>query len=164
MGLKKEDFKVGQLVYFGDTTKDSSRFGGKTSRGVILKLNPKRAKVKSLDPAGKWPAGCIWTCSYGGLVPVVGGDEVSNEMTMRSFQTPEDQGVKAWSAAQKNKAALPERLSPEDEHIVRAIDEIYGRLEECEGRRRNELSFKIQLLFRALGREVSREEARGLLA
>lgn len=162
--MRKEDFKVGQLVYFGDTTKQTSRFKGKMSRGVILKLNPKRAVVKSLDPAGKWPAGVEWRCGYGNLVPVVGGDEVSNEMTMRSFEKPDDPAVKAWAAAQKNKAPLPKNLSSEDEHIVRAINEIYERLDECDQKERNRLSLKINLLFRAIGREVSREEAKGLLA
>lgn len=161
--MRKEDFKVGQVVYFGDTISDSSKFGGRMSRGVILKLNPKRAKLKSLDRAGKWPAGVIWHCHYATLVPVVGGDEVANEMTMRSFEKPDDPAVKAWSAAQKNKAPLPEKLSPEDEHIVRAIDEIYDRIDDCDQRERNHLSLKINLLFRAIGREVSREEAKGLL-
>lgn len=161
--MRKEDFKVGQMVYFGDTNRETTRFGGKMSRGVIIKLNPKRAKVKSIDPAGRWPAGAIWTCSYSGLVPVVGGEEVSNEMTMRSFENPDDVGVKAWSAAQKNKPHLPESLSPEDEHIVRAINEIYDRIDDCTQKERNALSLKINLLFRAIGREVSREEARGLL-
>jgi len=163
MMLKKEDFSVGQLVYFGDTDKVTSRFGGKKSKGVIVKLNPRRAKVKALEPAGRWPAGAVWACGYGSLVPVVGGEEISNEMTMRSFQTPDDNAIKAWSAAQKNKKPLPEKLPPEDEHLVRAVNEIYDRLDECDGGSRNELCRKIQLIFRALGREVSREEARGLL-
>lgn len=161
--MKKEDFKVGQLVYFGDTIGDSYKFGGKMCRGVIIKINPKRAKVRALDPVGKWPAGCLWTCHYFTLVPVVGGDEVSNEMTMRSFEKPNDPAVKAWSAAQKNKPPLPETLAPDDEYIVRAINEIYERIDDCEQKERNELSRKIYLLFRAIGREVSREEARGLL-
>lgn len=161
--MRKEDFKVGQVVYFGDTISHSAKFGGKMHRGVILKLNPKRAKLKSLDPASKWPAGVIWHCHYQFLVPLVGGDEVANEMTMRSFEKPDDPAVKAWSAAQKNKAPLPESLSPEDEHIVRAINEIYEKIDDCDQRGRNDLSLKINLLFRAIGREVSREEAKGLL-
>jgi hypothetical protein len=157
--MKKEDFKVGMIVKFG-----RDRFGpGSMPRGVIVKINPKKAKVKSLDPAGKWPAGCIWTCPYGGLVPFVGGDEVSNEMTMRSFENPNDLGVKAWSAAQKSKPDLPDSLPAEDEHIVRAIHELYLRLEDLDGADRIGPSGKIHLLFRALGREVSREEAENLL-
>lgn len=157
--MKKEDFKVGMIVRFG-----RDRFGvNGMARGVIIKVNPKKAKVKSLDPAGKWPAGCIWTCPYGGLEPVVGGDEISNEMTMRSFEKPDDSAIRAWSAAQKSKKELPKTLPQEDEHIVRAIHEIYTMLEDAEGARRIELSQKIHLLFRALGREVSRDESESLL-
>jgi hypothetical protein len=157
--MKKEDFKVGMVVKFG-----RDRFGaGSMPRGVIIKINPKKAKVKSLDPAGKWPAGCIWTCPYAGLVPFIGGDEISNEMTMRSFANPNDTAIKAWSAAQKLKPDLPERLSSEDEHIVRAIHELYLKLHELEGAERIVPSGKIHLLFRVLGREVSRDEAESLL-
>jgi hypothetical protein len=157
--MKKEDFKVGMIVRFA-----RERFGANgMPRGVIIKVNPKRAKVKSLDPAGKWPAGGIWTCHYGSLEPLVGGDEISNEMTMRSFEKPDDPAIRAWSAAQKSKKELPDNLPREDEHIVRAIQEIYSLLEDAEGAKRIELSQKIHLLFRAFGREVSREESESLL-
>lgn len=161
--MKKEDFKVGQLVYFGDTTSHTSKFGGKASRGVIIKLNPKRAKVKSIDPAGKWPAGCVWTCHYSRLVPVVGSDESINEMTMRSFEKPDDYAVKAWSAAQKNKTSLPETLSAEDEFVMRAVCEIYGKIDDVENKVRYELSSKLALLFRVLGSEVLKSDAEAWL-
>lgn len=156
--MKKEDFQVGMIVRFG-----ADRFEADCMpRGVIIKVNPKRAKVKSLDRAGKWPAGAVWTCGYGGLVPVFGGNEVSNEMTMRSFERPDDPAVKAWSARQKAMAAKPKSLQPEDKHIMRAIHEIWQRLEarpEIDGKKRNELSRKINLLFRFMGREITKEEA-----
>jgi hypothetical protein len=157
--MKKEDFQVGMIVRFA-----ADRFGpDKMPRGVIIKINPKRAKVKSLDPVGKWGLGGIWNCSYSGLVPVVGGDEVSNEMTMRSFENPDDPGIKAWSAAQKSKPDLPDSLPAEDEHIVRAIHELYLKLHDLDGADRIGPSGKIHLLFRAIGRELSREEAESLL-
>jgi len=152
--MKKEDFQVGMIVKFG-----RDRFGQENmARGVIIKVNPKKAKVKSLEQAGKWPAGSIWTCPYGGLVPVVGGSEVSNEMTMRSFEKPNDTAVKAWSARQKVMEAKPRSLKAEDKHIMRAIHEIYQSLGLCEGRRKDELSMKISLLFRVIGREIPKEE------
>lgn len=162
--MRKEDCKVGMLVYFGDATKTSRRFKGKASRGVILKLNPKRAKVRSLDPAGRWPAGVTWNCSYGSLVPVVGGDEVTNEMTMRSFENPGDAGIKAWSEAQKSRKTLPESLKSEDEHLMRAICEIYGKIDDVQTRERGELSMKLNLLFRAIGFEVTKTEAEAWMA
>jgi hypothetical protein len=157
--MKKEDFKVGMVVRFG-----SDRFGIKNMpRGVIIKINPKRAKIKTIDPAGRWPAGCIWSCHYSGLFPVVEVEEVSNEMTMRSFERPNDTAIKAWSAAQKSKGELTDSLQDEDEHIVRAIYELYIKLKDSEGEARFGPSDKIHLLFRALGREVSEEEARTLI-
>lgn len=160
MRLTKADFRVGQLVQFGSTVNptDIRRFKGVVARGVIVKLNPKKAKVKALDPLSKWPAGAVWSCPYGTLVPVVGGAEVTNEMTMKSFETPDDTAVKAWSAAQKSNPPLPKDMSAEDEHIMRAIHEIYLKIDEP-GEDRNELSRKITLLFRAVGREVGKEEA-----
>jgi len=150
--MKKEDCQVGMVVRFG-----ADRFGIEhMPRGVIIKINPKRAQVKSLDQAGKWPAGAVWRCPYGGLVPVVGGNEVANEMTMRSFERPDDPAVKAWSARQKAMEAKPKSLQPEDKHIMHAIYEIYQRLDDCTARERNHLSQKINLLFRFIGREVTK--------
>lgn len=157
--MRKEDCKKGMLVYFGDTTHESSRFGGKIARGVVIKVNPKRAKVKSIDPAGGHPAGCIWNCSYFHIFPVVGGEEISNEMTMRSFENPDDLAVKTWSEAQKSQKDLSKDLLPEDKYIMHAIHEIYVKLEDLNGKDRSFLSDKINILFRALGREVSKKES-----
>jgi hypothetical protein len=84
-------------------------------------------------------------------------------MTMRSFERPNDTAIKAWSAAQKSKGELTDSLQDEDEHIVRAIYELYIKLKDSEGEARFGPSDKIHLLFRALGREVSEEEARTLI-
>jgi hypothetical protein len=155
--MKKEDFQVGMIVRFA-----ADRFGpDKMPRGVIIKINPKRAKVKSLDPAGKWGLAGIWNCSYSGLVPVVGGEEVSNEMTMRSFEKPDDQAVKTWSTRQKKQREISRAIKPEDRHIIRAIDRIYDQLEKDSASNLDtrDLSCKIHLLFRAIGRDISKEEA-----
>jgi hypothetical protein len=77
---------------------------------------------------------------------------------MRSFETPNDTAVKAWSARQKSMESVPKSLKAEDKHIMRAIHEIYQRLDKCGVRERNELSAKITLLFRAIGREVPKYE------
>lgn len=147
------------LVYFGDVHRASSRFGGKMSRGVVIKVNPKKAKVKSIDPAGRHPEGSVWSCPYSLIAPVVGGEEVEAEMTMRSFANPNDEAVKAWSAAQMSQKEMSGVLLPEDEHIMRAIHEIYTKLDSTEGRARISLSEKINILFRAFGREVTKNEA-----
>ena len=157
--MRREDCKKGMLVYFGDTIDVSDRFGGKMSRGVVIKVNPKRAKVKSLDPAGKHPAGIVWTCHYSRISPVVGGEEVACEMAMRSFANPSEEAIRVWSEAQKSQGEVSKELLPEDIHIMRAIHEIYTKLESLEGRGRVPMCEKINVLFRALGREVSKEEA-----
>ena len=156
--MRKEDCKKGMLVYFGDTIDVSDRFGGKMSRGVVIKVNPKRARVRSIDPAGKYPAGVVWTCHYSRISPVVGGEEVASEMAMRSFANPGEEAIRVWSEAQKSQGEMQEFLH-EDIHIVRAIHEIYTKLDSLEGRGRIPMCEKINILFRALGREVSKEEA-----
>lgn len=152
--MKREDCKVGMIVQFQDTF----------DRGVVLKVNPKMVRVKLLDDHRHWRAGTTLRCQYSLVAPLVSaGDEISNEMTMRSFQDPDDKGVKAWSAAQQNRGGVPTDGPPEDELIVRAILEIYSRLEDLNGRARYDLSHKINLLFRAVGHEFTREEAERFL-
>lgn len=146
--MKKEDCKKGMIVMFGDDK----------CRGVIVKINPKRAKVSTLDPHKNRRAGLTWSVPYPMMWPVVGGDEVSNEMTMKSFQDPDHNAIKAWSEAQK--AIRPKReYIFEDVMIMQAIHAIYLRLDGVEGTNRRELSEKINLLFRAIGRDVSKSEA-----
>lgn len=152
------------LVYFGDVHRASSRFGGKMSRGVVIKVNPKKAKVKSIDPAGRHPEGSVWSCPYSLIAPVVGGDEVEAEMTMRSFANPNDEAVKAWSAAQMSQKEMSGALLPEDEYILRAIVEIYTKIDVEKGREMVLLLEKINILFRAYGRNISKKDAEELLS
>lgn len=152
--MRREDCKVGMVVQFQDTF----------DRGVVLKVNPVMVRVKLLDDHRHWRAGTTLKCQYSLIAPfVAAGEEVSNEMMMRSFQDPEDKAVKAWSAAQKNRGSVPTDCPPEDELIVRAILEIYSRLDDLNGKARFDLSHKINLLFRAVGHEFTREEAEKFL-
>lgn len=146
--MKKEDCKKGMLVIFGEDK----------CRGVIVKLNPKRAKVTTLDPHKNRMVGLTWSVPYRMMWPLVGREEVSNEMVMKSFQEPNNVAIKVWSEAQK--AIRPKReYIFEDAMIMQAIHTIYVRLEGVEGINRRELSEKINLLFRAIGRDVSKSEA-----
>ena len=61
----KDDFKVGQNVYFG-------RRHGEQTLGVIEKKNPTKAKVRTLEVRGQSrerDAGVIWTVSYSLMRP-----------------------------------------------------------------------------------------------
>lgn len=147
--MKKEDCKKGMTVQFG---KDMCR-------GVVIKVNPKRAVVSSLDEHKKRQAGLTWCVPYGIMWPLVGGDEIENEMAMLSFANPNGNAVKAWSEARISQKTIHSELLAEDACIMRAIHEIYTRLESTEGRARISLSEKINILFRAFGREVARNEA-----
>lgn len=147
--MRKEDCKKGMIVQFGDDM----------CRGVVTKVNPKRALVATLDGHKGRRSGIEWRVPYGIMWPVVGGDEVGNEMTMRSFQEPDSRAVKTWSEAQRSQKEISKELLVEDVYIMRAIHEIYKKLESTEGRARISLSEKINILFRAFGREVTKNEA-----
>lgn len=162
--MRKEDCKKGMLVYFGDVHRESSRFGGKMSRGVVIKVNPKKAKIQSIDPVGRWGPGSVWAWPYSLIAPVVGGDEVEAEMTMRSFANPNEEAVKAWSAAQMSQKEINNDLLPEDGHILRAIVEIYTKIDVEQGREMVPLLEKINILFRAYGRQISKADAEELLS
>ena len=143
--MKKEDCRKGLVVLFGEDN----------CRGVIVKINPKMAKVSTLDShRGKRP-GLTWCVPYAMLSPVV-GTEMGTEMAMRSFASPEDAAVKTWASHQP-KTDIPERLEEEDYHILAAIHILYKKLEGIEGRDRVRTSEKIHLMFRAIGQEVSKE-------
>lgn len=143
--MKKEDCRKGLVVLFGEDN----------CRGVIVKVNPKMAKVSTLDShKGKRP-GLVWRVPYPMLSPVI-GTEVGTEMAMRSFANPNDSAVKTW-ASNQTPGGIPERLEEEDHHILGAIHILYTKLEGLEGRQRARVSEKIHLLFRSLGREVSKE-------
>lgn len=144
--MKKEDCRKGMVVLFGEDN----------CRGVIIKVNPKMARVSTLDShKGKKP-GLTWRVPYAMLSPIVGGNEVGTEMAMRSFANPEDVAVKTWASHQPD-TSIPERLESEDVHILEAIHSLYTKLEGLEGRDRINASSKIHLLFRSIGREVSKE-------
>lgn len=143
--MKKEDCRKGLLVLFGE----------ENCRGVIVKINPKMAKVSTLDSHRGRRPGLIWRVPYAMLSPVV-GTEMRTEMAMRSFASPEDDAVKTWAAHQPN-TGLPDRLEEEDYHILAAVHILYTKLEGLEGRDRVRASEKIYLMFRVIGREVSKE-------
>lgn len=64
-GFTKADFRKGQKVYFG-------RDNGEQTLGQIEKLNPSKAKVKTLEERGNGRgnrAGAVWSVPYGLMRP-----------------------------------------------------------------------------------------------
>lgn len=127
-------------------------------KAIVVKLNPKRAQVRTIEEMGDNDPGTLWNAPYSMISPVV---DVSAHtmMVMKSFEQPENKGVKTYMS-QVELANIPvEDLSGHDEHIMEAICEIYRIIDDCSGSERYDLSNKINRLFAAFGREVSAEVA-----
>lgn len=167
--MKKEDCRVGMVVY--------DRYGG--SRAVVVKCNPKNARVRIVEGNENRDTGALWNIPYRLLDPVV-SENLGTEMVMRSFEQPENQGIKTYFANVK-KADDPVHFpegSPEW-HVMRAVCELWRRLEDesiwrevdATGEKlpvkksamfrakSREYSNLINKLFSALGREVSKSAA-----
>lgn len=66
--MNKADLIKGQEVLFG-------RPNGEKTRGEIVKLNPKKAKIKQLDNRGthrNYPIGTVWAIPYSLIFPANG--------------------------------------------------------------------------------------------
>lgn len=55
--MLREQCKVGMTVTFG-------RVAGEKTTGVVEKLNPSKAKVRTTEARGRTPAGTIWSVPY----------------------------------------------------------------------------------------------------
>jgi len=154
-------------------------------RAVVMKCNPKNARVRTIEEGPRTgPANIIWNIPYGYLEPYVAGS-MSTEMVMKSFEQPENEGIKRYVAESMRDDPLNFPEDSPEIHIVRAICELWRRLDdenlerecqaaiEAEGlkpgpKRRpstimrdihSHYSEMINKLFSALGREVSRAAA-----
>jgi hypothetical protein len=125
-------------------------------RAVVVKLNPKRARVRTIDAAEGHDAGTIWNCPYGMLNPVVGEHTT---VMMKSFEQPDNDGIKVFMKKEQRADEPVGELDRTDEMILRAICEIYARIDDTTRNERYHLSSKINTLFTAFGREVSKDAA-----
>ena len=162
--MKKEDCRVGMVVWEPEWQ----------IRAVVIKCNPKNAKVKTLEDIGQNrrgnKAGSTWNIPYKLLEPWC-DPKAGNFMVMKSFEQPGNEGVKTYF--RNNKANEPvdaEEDSPEH-HVMMAVCELWRRLEaeslaaesggnvHMERRLRSKYSDMINKLFGVLGREVSQDAA-----
>jgi len=152
--MRKEDCRTNMPVVFG-------RPNGEKTRGVVIKLNPKKAKVKITEDRGRRSeAGAVWGVPYSMMEP-------DGEMQARGDAV--DEVVKFVNT--KPYEPIPNIISPIDAHIVRAISQCYLELSPenltCDGelppalvrRKRAELERKLKGLFAAFGREVDELQA-----
>lgn len=130
--------KVGMVVEFG-------RENGEWTRGEIIKINPSKAKVRTLESRGKSRGGfegSVWAVPYS-MMRIAGRPSIPA-------------------------ADLPYPYNPfhDDNLIMEAIVDVYNRLSPelltCDGEKprhqviadRNRLEAKLRHLFAALGRPV----------
>ena len=173
--MKKEDCRQGMVVAY---------MMEEGFKGIVVKCNPKNARVRTVEKnrvTGE--SGSLWNIPYRLLEPVI-SEGLSTEMVMRSYEQPDNQGIKTYfSNLNKEEVNFPEG-SPEW-HIMHAVCELWRRLDEenlereCQAeiekeglkpgpKRRpstimREIHFRysgiINKMFSALGREIPKDIA-----
>lgn len=143
--MEKNDCRKGMLV---EIYPDGSK-------GIVVKVNPKNAKIKLITNHKHSKAGELWRIPYALLNFVPNGTE---EVIMRSFEQPDNEGIKVFVEENKPDAEVVTNCE-EDKHIMTAVCLIYDMIDDKKGKERFELCSKINSLFSALGREVSPEAA-----
>jgi hypothetical protein len=150
--MLREHCTVGMKVMFG-------RGNGEQTLGEIIKINPTKAKVKTLQTRGNGrgsSAGAIWTVPYSLMNPagVAFIDELNSLPPLDSAELP-----------------LPYNEFSEMNLIVEAVVQTYNHLSPewltCDGElprtrviaRKIELERRLKGLFMALGRPVSESVA-----
>jgi len=148
MVMLRQDAKVGMLVTFG-------RKRGEKTRGKIIKCNPTKAKVETLEDRGRnHVKGSIWTVPYTLITPLEEYASVPGET----------ENTTSWSRGYNESfAARYASFENEDHHIKLAINSCYVTMMDTPSAKSEEykqIERKLKFLFLALGRELSAEEAR----
>jgi hypothetical protein len=146
----RQDFRVGMKVYFG-------RSRGEQTLGEITRINPTKAKVKTLEARGRFKdhkVGMIWAVPYGMMCPA--GDQ----------STPSTSVVVPPPPPTKRVMNLVYSPFSEDNLLLEALLGVYAGLSPenltCDGEasqthvnlRRSELERRKRGIFLALGYEV----------
>jgi hypothetical protein len=161
----REECREGMIVEFGRET-------GERTKGIIVKMNPKKAKVRTLEGRGSGrgsQVGAVWGVPYSMMVAVQDA-ATETAVVMQSFAQPQNPAFKAFAQA-KSVADQPVPYSPFQNHseqlILEAIHSVYSELSPefltCDGElpfhvvnaRRSKLQSRLNYLFKAFGREVS---------
>jgi len=152
--MLREECHIGMKVYFGRTH-------GQKTLGEIVKLNPTKAKVKTLEQRGHGRAskpGVQWGVPYSMLTPASAASKVAGKVVIPV--------VPVGLTRLKYSQFQPQ----EDIHILQAMSVIYANLSPenltCDGElsgtalvtKRAGLMRKLNGLFAAFGREVDEVE------
>lgn len=155
--------KVGMKVVFG-------KGNGERTLGEIVKINPTKAKVKTLQTRGNGRgsmAGAVWTVPYSLMNPADGVlmlDEVNSKPINPSILQEVAKGL-------ERNLPLPVYMNYGDARIVEAIIDCYTRLSPeyltADGERpmnqvrqlKHSIETRLNHLQKALGRQVSEEAA-----
>lgn len=142
--MSRSDFVVGQKVYFG-------RQRGEKTLGKIVKLNPTKAVVETLEVRGRdgTAAGKIWTVPYDMLSPASESTQDSPPAVLEALKYSPFDGDNALLAAlfEVYIDLSPENLSGDGEI---PISQVRQRL--------SVLRRKVKGLCIALGREVTEDQ------
>lgn len=168
--MLRDECRVGMAVEFG-------RENGEWTKGVVVKMNPKKCKVRTLETRGAGrgnQAGAIWGVPYS-MMRCMGNDATTNtSIVMQSFAMPNNPAIKTFvSAAQKADEPIPHNQFRDHAEtcILEAICSTYNQLSPewltCDGElpahqvneRRMKLNTRLNYLFKAFGREVSETAA-----
>jgi hypothetical protein len=156
--MLREHCKVGMKVVFG-------RGNGEKTLGEVVKVNPSKCKVKTLQDRGRnSPAGAVWNVPYSLMTPAEVDfiDEANN--------LPR-QPVEGLMVKGQEDLPLPVYMPYGDARIMEAIVDCYTSLSPeyltADGERpmnqvillRNKLNQRLRHLFQALGRPVSEQVA-----
>lgn len=163
----RSQFRVGQRVYFG-------RSRGEQTLGEIIKINPRKCKVKQLESRGTLKnhrVGTIWTVPFSLLRDA--GEARADAITdafasvgRKPVGPPVDNGDGTTTTTFAPKELTYNPFAGEDNNILLALLECYGSLSpenlSCDGeasaahvrQRGGELRRKVKYLQLALGYEV----------
>ena len=164
--MLQDECRVGMLVEFG-------RSHGEITRGVVQKMNPKKAKVSTLESRGSGRGsvvGATWNVPYS-MMRCVGNDSTTHTgIIMESFAQPNNPAIKTFVkvASQADEPIPYSQFGDHADHLViEAIACTYSQLEPenltCDGElpaykvneRRMRLNTRLNYLFKAFGRPVS---------
>jgi hypothetical protein len=147
-----EDCRIGMEVVFG-------RNNGEKTRGVVVKLNSKTAKVRVLENRGKSNAGAVWGVGYGLLQPSLGGTNTQ--------PSPVENPLNVKPVAVNSRPIVYNQFQDHTEQLImEAINNCYSQLSPewltCDGeapanlvrQRADRLNRILRGLFQALGQHV----------
>jgi hypothetical protein len=148
MRLTKADFKQGQKVYFGSPN-------GEKTLGEIVKLNPTKARVKTLEERGRrTTSGEIWNVPYGLMQPADNNTKPGDiplkpapiKLEYSPFGGIENMLLEALTAVYSNLS--PENLHCDGEASATHVRQQYAKLERYR-----------KGIIQALGQDVTEEQA-----